>query len=175
MKYIKSLFLPAALVIAFVSYVLYGRGTAVQPVTLGDNTSTDVASSSPVDQTSTTPIPVSTPISTPTPVVPKKTPPPVTKNKYKDGTFTGDVVDAYYGNAQVAAVISNGKIVDVQFLQYPSDRQTSTRISQKAMPIFKSEVISAQSAQVNIISGATQISQGFVSSMQTALTKALNS
>ncbi|HEX3096025.1 MAG TPA: hypothetical protein VHQ20_02810, partial [Patescibacteria group bacterium] len=45
------------------------------------------------------------------------TAPPVSAGKYKDGTYTGSVADAYYGNIQVKAIISGGKITDVIFLQ----------------------------------------------------------
>src|SRR5476651_1351703 len=58
---------------------------------------------------------------------------------YKDGTYTGDSADAYYGNIQVQAVIQNGKITDVQFLQYPNDRGTSVEINTQAMPLLKQE------------------------------------
>src|SRR5579859_2066920 len=60
---------------------------------------------------------------------------------YQDGVYTGAVKDAYYGNIQVQAVIQNGKITDVQFLQYPNDRDTSIQINTQAMPILKQEVI----------------------------------
>ncbi|MCR4329665.1 MAG: FMN-binding protein [Candidatus Roizmanbacteria bacterium] len=91
---------------------------------------------------------------------------------YADGSYTGDVADAFYGNIQVQAVIQNGKIADIQFLQYPSDRSQSRQISQYAMPLLKSEALQAQSAQVNIVSGATYTSQAFVQSLASALTKA---
>ncbi|MGZ3646383.1 MAG: hypothetical protein ACXVCM_21335 [Ktedonobacteraceae bacterium] len=41
---------------------------------------------------------------------------------YKDGSYTGSVADALWGFVQVKAVITHGKITDVQFLQYPNDR-----------------------------------------------------
>jgi uncharacterized protein with FMN-binding domain len=91
---------------------------------------------------------------------------------YKNGTFIGDVVDAFYGNIQVQAVVQNGKITDVQFLQYPKDRSTSVKINQQAMPILTSEAIQVQSANVNIVSGATYSSQAFAQSLQSALVKA---
>jgi uncharacterized protein with FMN-binding domain len=96
------------------------------------------------------------------------------KNMYADGTFTGSVADAYYGNIQVQAVIANGQISDVQFLQYPSDRSRSVSINTRAMPILKSEAISSQSANVDIVSGATDSSQAFVQSLSSALAQALN-
>lgn len=92
--------------------------------------------------------------------------------KFKDGTYTGPVTDVYYGNVEVKAIISGGKLTDVQFLQYPMDRQTSLQKSTHAMPILKSEAISAQSANVNGVSGATETSKGFVASLGGALAQA---
>jgi len=91
---------------------------------------------------------------------------------YKDGTYTGAVADAYFGNVQVEAVVSNGNLSDVQFLRYPKDNRTSAGKSSHAMPILKSEAISSQNANVNIISGATQTSRAFVQSLGSALTQA---
>lgn len=93
---------------------------------------------------------------------------------YKDGAFTGGSEDAFYGNVQVEAVIQNGKIVDVQFLDYPQDRDTSVEINTAAMPILKSETIQAQNAKVDVVSGATQTSLAYVKSLQNALTQAKN-
>ena len=94
--------------------------------------------------------------------------------QYKDGTYTGSVADAYYGNIQVQAVIYGGRLTDVIFLQYPSDRRTSVSINTQAMPYLKSEAISAQSANVNIVSGASDSSQAFRQSLGTALASAKN-
>ena len=91
---------------------------------------------------------------------------------YKDGQYDGSAEDAYYGTLQVAAVISGGKISDVKFLQYANDRQRSDEINQAAMPILKSEAIVAQSAQVDVVSGATFTSQAFIKSLSAALVKA---
>jgi len=93
-------------------------------------------------------------------------------NGYKDGTFTGPSVDAYYGNVQVQAIIQGGKITQVKFLDYPHDRRTSQMINNQAMPWLNSEAVQAQSAQVDIISGATFTSEGFQQSLQTALAQA---
>ena len=90
----------------------------------------------------------------------------------KDGSYTGKVADAYFGNVQVQAMISGGKLTDVQFLQYPQDRPASARISNNAMPILKSEAITAQNSQVDIVSGATQTSQAFSESLADALSQA---
>lgn len=92
---------------------------------------------------------------------------------YRDGEYTGDVADAYYGNIQVKLVISGGKILDVQFLQYPNDRGNSIEINTQAMPYLKQEAIQAQSDQVEIVSGATQTSLAFRESLKSALARAI--
>jgi uncharacterized protein with FMN-binding domain len=92
---------------------------------------------------------------------------------FKDGNYSGDVTDAYYGNMQVAVTVSGGKLTDVQFLQYPNDRPRSIAINTHAMPILKQEAILAQSANVDIVSGATDSSQAFMQSLSSALTKAI--
>ena len=103
---------------------------------------------------------------------PPSTVTPIPASGFKDGSFSGDVADAYYGNIQVQTVIQGGKIADIQFLQYPNDRSHSIQINQYAMPILKSEAIQAQNANVNIVSGATDSSQAFIQSLQSALNKA---
>ena len=91
---------------------------------------------------------------------------------YKDGTYTGSVADAFYGNIQVQAVISGGKITDIQFLQYPNDNGHSAAVNQQADPMLTQEAIQTQNANVNIISGATDTSQAFMQSLSSALTQA---
>lgn len=131
---------------------------------------------SPIDTTnplsSGTPIPSDTPIPTDisTPVPTPTTQP--ASSGYKDGTYTGNEADAFYGYIQVRATISGGKISDVQFLDYPRDRGTSIMINSQAMPYLRQEAIQAQSANVNIISGATDSSRAFVESLSTALQQA---
>jgi len=157
---IKKLFLPFVVIVGFVGFVVYGRmktapNTAIVP---------------PLS-VSTTPVPTVTSAFVASPPATGISP-TATSGQYKDGTYTGSVADAYYGNVQVQAVIQNGVIADVQFLQYPSDNGTSAGISQRSMPLLKSEAISAQSAAVDIISGATQTSQAFQQSLTAALSQA---
>ena len=114
-----------------------------------------------------------TSVITPTTIPPTNIPPAsIPSGQYKDGTYDGSVEDVFYGNVQVQAVIKNGKINDVIFLQSPNDRKTSIEINSQAMPMLKSEAIQAQSASVDGVSGATATSQGFVASLGMALSKA---
>jgi uncharacterized protein with FMN-binding domain len=93
--------------------------------------------------------------------------------KYKNGTYTGSVADAFYGNVQVQVTISSGKITDVVFLQSPNDRNTSIMINSQAMPMLQQEAIQVQSAQVSGVSGATATSQAFIKSLGNALSQAV--
>lgn len=113
------------------------------------------------------PVPVSPP--TPTPVI---TPPPARKSGYNDGSYTGDSADAFYGYVQVKAIIKGGKLVDVQFLDWPQDRGHSIDINGYAKPGLVSEAIQAQSANVDIVSGATATSEAFIQSLDSALSQA---
>jgi len=88
------------------------------------------------------------------------------------GTFTGSDVSNRYGDVQVRVVVSNGHITDVAALRLPSDRATSAYISQVAGPMLRSEALHAQSARIDIISGATYTSVSYAQSLESALRQA---
>ncbi|MEI7615316.1 MAG: FMN-binding protein [Actinomycetota bacterium] len=91
---------------------------------------------------------------------------------YKDGKYDGRIADAYYGYIQVRAIIESGMLTGVQFLSYPSDRSYSVEINKHAMPILEAEAIKNQSANVDIVAGATNTSNAFRSSLGYALSLA---
>lgn len=91
---------------------------------------------------------------------------------YKDGTYKGGVADAVWGNVQVQVVIQNGSITSVQFVQYPNERNRSIEINRYADPILCTEAIQAQSANVDIVTGATDTSEAFIQSLNDALAQA---
>ncbi len=90
----------------------------------------------------------------------------------QDGTVTGPTVQTRYGPVQVQLTFSNGKITDVQALQLPNDRQRSAEISQFVEPYLRQEVLNAQSAQIDLISGATYTSYAYEQSVQAILDQA---
>ena len=94
------------------------------------------------------------------------------QRRYRDGSFTGPAYDTYYGPVQVQVTVQGGRVVAVDVPQYPADRRASQRINGRALPILESEVISAQSARVNIISGATLTSDAYLRSLNAALVNA---
>jgi len=97
---------------------------------------------------------------------------PATTGSFKDGSYTGGAADAQWGNVQVKISIQNGRLTNVQFLQYPNHRDRSVEINDYAMPQLTSEAIQAQSSQVDIISGATDTSEAFMQSLGDALSQA---
>ena len=113
-----------------------------------------------------------TPVATTTgtPATPTLIPAP--SGGYKDGIYTGSVADAIYGKLQVVVTISGGKITDVSFPVYPNNPGHSSQVSAFALPQLKQEAIASQSANVNIVSGATQTSQAFQQSLAAALAQA---
>ncbi|WP_281535860.1 FMN-binding protein [Cryobacterium breve] len=85
------------------------------------------------------------------------------------GTFTGSSVRTPYGPVQVSVTIANGTITEVTALQLTNDGGRSVAISAQAAPILRSEVLSAQSAKVSNVSGATYTTRGYLTSVQAAL------
>jgi uncharacterized protein with FMN-binding domain len=168
----KKGILSIGLIFIFAAYVLHVRiiGANVPIVLTPEPDKPKVALSLPqYDLTGVE----SKPKPTPTPVPISPLPPPVVNTgKYKNGSYTGVIIDAYYGNVQVKVIISGGKISDVQFLDYPQDRQTSLRINSRAMPYLTSETIVANDANVDAVSGASFTSAAYRESLSSALAQA---
>ena len=87
-------------------------------------------------------------------------------------TVTGDTVQTRWGPVQVRVTIKNGKITDVTAVQYPQDNPRDQEINSYALPQLRSEALSAQSASIDTVSGATYTSQGYQQSLQSALDSA---
>jgi uncharacterized protein with FMN-binding domain len=93
-------------------------------------------------------------------------------SSYKDGTYTGHSEDTAYGAVQIAIIISGGKITDVTFLRLPNDLGHSQEVSAFSAPLLKQETLRKQSAHIDFVSGATQTSEGYQQSLQSALDQA---
>jgi uncharacterized protein with FMN-binding domain len=87
-------------------------------------------------------------------------------------SYDGSAVQTRYGVVQVQVAISGGKISNVSFLQLTADDPRSADINSQAGPLLLQETLSAQSANVNSISGATYTSEGYLESLQSALDQA---
>lgn len=92
-----------------------------------------------------------------------------TKRGYSDGTVTGQDVSTRYGDVQVQVTISGGAITDVTALQLPDGDGHSSRISSAVEPMLRSMALQAQSANIDLVSGATYTSGAYRESLQSAL------
>lgn len=91
---------------------------------------------------------------------------------FKDGTYTGDAARTRYGPVQVQISVSGGQIASVDVVDYPTDSPRDRQINEQAVPMLVGETTSAQSAQIDLISGATYTSQGYAQSLQSAIDQA---
>jgi uncharacterized protein with FMN-binding domain len=87
-------------------------------------------------------------------------------------TVTGDVADTRWGPVQVQLTVQAKKITDVSVIQYPNGNGRDQEINSYALPQLIQETLQAQSAQIDMISGATVTSDGYLQSLQSALDRA---
>ena len=87
-------------------------------------------------------------------------------------TVTGDAVDTRYGPVQVQIKVTSGKVVSATAIVYPANDPRDQQINAYAIPALNQEATNAGSASIDMISGATYTSQGYIQSMQSALDKA---
>ena len=87
-------------------------------------------------------------------------------------TYTGDTVQTRWGPVQVQITVSGGRVTDVTTLQHPSGNPRDEEINAYALPVLRESTLSAQSADIDLVSGATVTSQGYVGSLQSALDQA---
>ena len=161
----KKYLLSFALIIAFAFYVMLENQSTISIVSSSPENGNSVPTTGSATSSSPTPAARNTTITSETAGTPSTA-------LYRNGSYSGDLVNAYFGNIQVEAVISDGKLANVEVPTYPNDRSTSIRINNAALPKLVQEAIISQNAQVDIVSGATQTSQAFQQSLASALAKA---
>jgi uncharacterized protein with FMN-binding domain len=88
------------------------------------------------------------------------------------GTFVGTSTSTRFGSVQVQITVTAGSITDVTALKLTDADGRSVQISNRAAPVLRQEVLSAQSAQVSTVSGATYTSEAYLTSLQSALDQA---
>jgi uncharacterized protein with FMN-binding domain len=120
---------------------------------------------------SSTSTPTTVPATAPAPTTPSTAAPAPTTTPARR-TFTGGDFPNQYGDVQVQVVVRGRELVDVQPLQLPFDHQRSAEISQQAEPILRQEALQAQSAQIDLLTGATFTSESYAESLQSALDRA---
>jgi uncharacterized protein with FMN-binding domain len=84
-------------------------------------------------------------------------------------TATGPNVNFGYGNIAVKVTVRGTRIIAVSVAGLQTLEPTSQQICAQAIPVLRSEVLSAQSASINSVSGASYTSYGYAKSVQAAL------
>jgi len=139
---------------------------------------TGLESAAPGEQTGASPEPVTSSVPA-QPTVPaaqtsvpttKPPAPPPNNSGMKNGTFPGSAASQRYGTIKVTIVVSGGKITEVT-ATYPTGGETG-RINARAIPKLRQEVLTAQSASVATVSGATYTSNAYKQSLQAAIAAA---
>ncbi len=106
----------------------------------------------------------------PSPTVRLESPSPsATRRAYPPGVATGAAAHTDFGAVQVRVTVIHGRIVNVAALRLPHGNQMDTELSKPAARVLERRVISAQSADVDVVSGATYTSEGYLRSLQSAL------
>jgi uncharacterized protein with FMN-binding domain len=85
--------------------------------------------------------------------------------------YRGSLVDMRWGTVQVTITVKGKKITNVK-AALPTGKPRSEFINRQAGPLLKSEVLEAQSANIDEVSGATDTSEAYIESLQHAIKKA---
>jgi uncharacterized protein with FMN-binding domain len=88
------------------------------------------------------------------------------------GRFDGDAIVTRFGVVQVRITVDDGRITSVEALQVPNRDRHDYLINERAVPILNAEAVRTQSADVDLVSGATLTSHAYAESLQSAIDKA---
>jgi uncharacterized protein with FMN-binding domain len=98
---------------------------------------------------------------------------PSTTGSGTDGTtLTGEVASTQWGPVQVRLTMQGGAITDVTVLQHPDGNPKDSEINSYALPILIQETEQSGDANIDMVSGATVTSTGYLQSLQSALDQA---
>jgi uncharacterized protein with FMN-binding domain len=125
---------------------------------------TSTATTSPSTSTNT-----STSSTSPSPSASSSTSSGTSSGSTGTKTYTGTTASTRWGDVQVVITVTDGKITDVQVPVYPNDNPRDQEINAYALPTLRQETLTAQSADINAVSGATVTSNGYLQSLQAAL------
>ena len=94
---------------------------------------------------------------------------PTTSTSVTTTKVDGSAASTRYGDVQVEVTITNGKITDVEAIEYPNQDPRDQQINSDAIPQLQAQVLAAQSADIAGVSGATYTTEGYITSLQSAL------
>jgi len=88
------------------------------------------------------------------------------------GTYVGASVATQFGPVQVQVTVTDGAVTAAEAIDYPTSNPKDQRINSYAIPVLNSEAVQAQSASIQMVSGATYTSNAYITSLQSALDQA---
>ena len=91
----------------------------------------------------------------------------------QDGTYTSVASPNAYGEIQLQVTVKGGRITDIATIKMPTHGRSQS-VNAQAIPELTDRAISAQSAEIQFVSGATETSTAFVNSLQDAINQSLN-
>jgi len=98
---------------------------------------------------------------------------PTTPSNLPSGNFAGDKVLTRWGPVQVEITVKNGVITAANALAFPDGDRRSLSISQQAIPYLIEQTLGVvKSNDVMGVSGASYTSNGWRTSLQSAIKKA---
>ncbi|MEU7426098.1 FMN-binding protein [Streptomyces sp. NPDC040750] len=117
------------------------------------------------------------PHTTPAPETTSATSPSVSSGstapaRTRSGTVTGDTVQTRWGPVRVRVTLQDGRLTDVNAVDHPQGNPRDQEINSYALPRLRREALAAQSADIDMVSGATYTSDGYRRSLQSALDSA---
>jgi hypothetical protein len=87
-------------------------------------------------------------------------------------TVTGAAASTIYGPVQVQIMVKGGKVTAAKAVEYPQDTPRDSQINAFAIPVLDREAASVGSDKIDMVSGATYTSRGYITSLQNALDQA---
>ena len=87
-------------------------------------------------------------------------------------TYLGEAIQTHFGPVQVQITVANGKITTSEVTQVPWNNHRDQEINAYAVPILNEETVTAQSADIDMVGGATFTSDGYIQSLQSAIDQA---
>jgi uncharacterized protein with FMN-binding domain len=148
------------IVVLLFGYHTSTNSTAIPPTT---------ASTSQPSSSSPSPSPPSPPPPSPSP---PGSPSSSSSAASSSETFKGSVAQTRWGPVQVQITTKDGKVTAVDVIEYPTQNPRDVEINDQALPVLVAETLEAQSAEIDMVSGATVTSEGYLQSLQAALDEA---
>jgi uncharacterized protein with FMN-binding domain len=151
----------AAALVALLSFKTHSGGLAAPPAAISTADPSGTASAAGADGTGT---------SAAAPAAPSG--PSSSASSTGTRTVTGDSADTRWGPVQVRITVTNGKVTSAEAVVYPTENGRDQEINAYAIPELNQEAVSAGTADIDAVSGATYTSDGYKTSLQSALDQA---